>query len=240
MGDYTQGAEAAELWFDLIADAPATLVRGSAAQKLAHYAKRDACPWREEAAATIGLRAVAYIARPELHELVRRNLHEGSRTNYWYAKTLAPDVGIDLWPIIFDRQHEEADGDYWHDLMQTEDAQRIDKVTTLAIDRLPLVSMASGPALEHGLGPDWKDHSALNYIVQDLKNFPGKGWKLIATSLRSPIIRNRNMGIKALASWSKSDWPTEALPLVRRAIQDEPDPKVKERLKGLLQPEATD
>ena len=124
--------------------------------------------------------------------------------------------------------------------MQTEDAARIDRVIDLAIARLSLQDIASGPALEMGLGPRWKDHSALDYIVQDLKRFPGKGWVLIATSLQSPVVRNRNMAIKALAAWPKSAWPSEALPLVRRVIKDEPDPKVKDRLEDLLRPKTSD
>lgn len=239
MRHYEKGVAAAQSWFDLIDAHPPTLLRASAARRLLDFAARDEKPWDEETSTEFRSRATAYIARPELRILVNSGLETGTRLDYWHAKTLASHVDIDAWPFIFDRQAKE-DGDYWYDLMQTEDAARIDRVIELAMDRLPLREMASGPAQEMGFGPEWTNHSALGFIVQDLKRFPGKGWMLIASSLQSPVVRNRNMAINALAVWRKGDWPSAALPLVRRAIEDEPNAKVKDRLEALLRPDTSD
>ncbi len=105
-------------------------------------------------------------------------------------------------------------------------------LNALALAQLPLEDIATGPADGMGLGEEWCHHSALDFSVPDLMHFPGKGWPLIAASLQSPVVRNRNMAAKALEGWQKSDWPSEALPLVSQAIGDEPDNDLKSRLQG--------
>ncbi|NNE87437.1 MAG: hypothetical protein HKN27_05115 [Silicimonas sp.] len=236
MSDYSDGATAGELWLQLINDQPATLLRGCGAKSLADYAAGDV--WPKEVSVVIEKSAAAYIGRPELADLVLQHLKSGDRLAYWNAKTLARDVGIDPWPIIFDRQIKEGDADYWYDLMRTDNPDRVDRVIDLAVQQLPLETVATGPGDETGLGPDWKHHSALNYIVQDLDRFPGKGWALVAASLQSPVVRNRNMSAKALEAWPKADWPQDTLSVVRQAIRVEPTPKLKERLEALLRPNA--
>ena len=66
---------------------------------------------------------------------------------------------------------------------------------------LPLERMASGPAEEMGLGAEWEDHRILGYVVQHLKELPGKGEPLLLCALASPVVSNRNMGLNAAAAW---------------------------------------
>jgi hypothetical protein len=98
---------------------------------------------------------------------------------------------------------ERGEGDYWYFVMQTDALERIDRVVALAEERLPLEQIATGPADELGLGPKFEHHSALDFVLQDLSRFPGKGWPLVRAALRSPVVRNRNMAVRALAAWGK-------------------------------------
>jgi len=93
--------------------------------------------------------------------------------------------------------------------MQTDDPNRIDQVVRLAEERLPLKDIASGPSDELGLGLDFQAHSALDFVLQDLRRFPGKGWPLIRAGLKSPVTRNRNMAVRAIAAWQRPSWPAE-------------------------------
>ena len=63
--------------------------------------------------------------------------------------------------------------------------------------------------------------------MQDLGRFPGKGWKLIEAALNSPVIRNRNMAMKALSDWGRQRWPADARRVVEEAFRNEPDEEVK-------------
>ncbi|MDQ2088468.1 hypothetical protein [Marimonas arenosa] len=244
MADYADGAAAARLWLELVAGRPPTLDRGLAAVALLGCARRTTAPsddappvWSTTDSTDIERHAAAYLARSELADLTLTALRDGEGGLFWMAQKLAPAIGIDPWPFAFDRQARETDTqDHWYDLMQTNDPDRIGRVLDLAIDRLPLDALATGPDLLTGLGPDWHRFQALDFIVQELQRFPGKGWPLIRAALRSPVIRNRNMAVRALTAWDKSDWPPDAVPLLRQATRDEPDDDVRDQLDALLKP----
>jgi hypothetical protein len=118
--------------------------------------------------------------------------------------------------------------------MQRADNERIGAIVELAVSELPLDDIASGPGTEHGLGPEWGADMALGFIVQDLGDYPGQGWQLVTTALNSRVIRNRNMAINVLEEWGRGHWPPGAIATLERALQEEPDDKVRERLRRLL------
>ncbi len=238
MSDYADGVTAAFRWFDLIENQPGTLLRASAVKALLSYARAQngRNRWPTEAAVKIKEQATRYLKKDEIADLVLEHLKSDSHQEYWFAKELAPDLGIDPWPFVYELQSSNLDEDHWYDLMRTDDPDRIDRVVALALEQLPLDKIATGPAEEMGIGPEWAHHSALDFILQDLDRFPGKGWPLIAASLQSPVVRNRNMAAKALKGWSKADWPEEALRIIRQAVRLEPDAELKCTLEGLLSP----
>jgi hypothetical protein len=75
---------------------------------------------------------------------------------------------------------------------------RIDQIVRLAQAQIPVSQVASGPANAMGLGPEYRFHSCLDFVLQDLKSFPGKGWRLVEAGLKSPVVRNRNMAVNVL------------------------------------------
>lgn len=92
--------------------------------------------------------------------------------------------------------------------------------------------------MELGMGSGWAAHRALTLIVQDLGRFPGVGWSLIRAAIRSPVIPNRNMAIKA--QWDRKDWPADTAWTIKHALSVEPDDRVRERLRTLLRRQAAD
>jgi hypothetical protein len=100
----------------------------------------------------------------------------------------------------------------------------------LARESLPLEAIASGPADSLGMGPEFRPHLALGFIVQDLKRFPGRGWEFVAAALRSPAIPNRNMALGALDAWPRNRWPSNASDTLERAEAEEPREDVKARI----------
>jgi hypothetical protein len=171
-------------------------------------------------------------SRPGWDERVYKGLASEDRDEFSRATEAAESLGIDTWNPYFERLQRGED--QWYFVMQTDDPDRIDKVVQLAEDRLPLAEIASGPAEELGLDPKFQAHNALDFVLQDLRRFPGKGWPLIRTGLQSPVTRNRNMAICAFSSWSREAWPTEAEFLLRRALDREPDEDTQELIRKLL------
>jgi len=103
----------------------------------------------------------------------------------------------------------------------------VQQVMEFAEETLPLNEIASGPSDSPGLGPEFQHHSALDFVLQELRRFPGKGWRLIQTGMQSPTVRNRNNAVQALARWDRTSWPADAEALLRRAIEAEPNDQTR-------------
>ncbi|MEC0226174.1 hypothetical protein [Paenibacillus alba] len=58
---------------------------------------------------------------------------------------------------------------------------------------------------------------------------------MILTGLNSPVIRNRNIAIKALEGWDVAVWGDRLIEAVNHLSQIEPDDSVKERVHKLLE-----
>lgn len=122
----------------------------------------------------------------------------------------------------------------WYRLLQQTDENQIDEVIAFALSVLPLEKIATGPDNHLGLGPGYEAHGALDWLLQDLKRFPGRGWELISAGLRSPVVRNRNMALQAFLAWPRDRWPAEALGLLKGAAQAEPDKDLRGRIEKAI------
>ena len=60
---------------------------------------------------------------------------------------------------------------------------------------------------------------------------------MIEAGLKSPVVRNRNMALNALAAWSRVDWPSRLKEALEQAVQCEPKEDVRERMQKALRGE---
>lgn len=240
--DYADGAEVCALYLAHLARRPATDLRAFLHVQAIRRFEGDAeGPWQERerrgwtAARRLEIRAMtgAYLARPEWLALAEAGLRQEARQDYWPAAAVARDLGVDVWPHNF-RRLRDLGVDHWWELMQTPSEERVLQVLDLAYQRLDLALVGSGPGTSLGLGLDYRDDSAADFILQDLRRFPGIGWTLIEVGLRGRTIRARNMALKALAAWDRAQWPVEAEERLRTALAAEPDAKVAQRIEALL------
>ena len=86
------------------------------------------------------------------------------------------------------------------------DKQFVDEVIAIFEEELPLEEMASGPANELGNSEEYLDYAILSYVIQGLKNVPGKGENLICTGLYAPVIGCRNIALSTIEAWRKADF----------------------------------
>lgn len=114
---------------------------------------------------------------------------------------------------------------------------RIGKVIEFAEANLDLAGIATGAADELGLGRGFEQHSCLDFILQELWRFPGKGGALIEAGLRSPVVRNRNKAVAALAAWSRAEWKGGLGQALEQAAGCEPNDDVRERMRQALRGE---
>jgi hypothetical protein len=188
------------------------------------------------ARAVMGVRTVAaaFLQKPGARLTVEAGLaSEEKWGDFFIAAAVAPAFGIDPWPFQFARQERRID-EQWYFLMQTSDAARIDQVLSLARQQLDFAKVGSGPTDSLALGPDYEDDNALDFILQDLRRFPGQGWDLIKVGLRARGVRARNMAINALRDWGRDAWPNEAETELGTALKRETDDEIRDRLSDLI------
>lgn len=191
--------------------------------------------WSDEAVKRVTSDINGILSWDSWKETLIEALRNGDWSDFARASEYCARVGIDPWPYYV--QRIEAGEDKWWHLMSSADDARIDEALRLAEKHISLAEITTGPSDVLGLGEDYLLHSRIDFVVQELRRFPGKGWVFIAAALRSPVVRNRNMAIKALSSWPKDAWPAEAETLIGRCIFEEPREDVKARLVALLKGE---
>lgn len=243
MDDYADGAAVVEDYVRHLGTAPQQLAQLLVVDRIRDFLERgededddesrwegrEARGWTPELRERLGARCDAIVALPHWPAQVSAGLLADDRVGFWVADQAAKVLGIDTWDRHYERL-ESGDASRWYDVMKTSDPARIDRVIALAEERLDLQAIARGPANEMGFGPEWSQHTSLDYLLQDLGRFPGKGWPLIRAGLRSPVIRNRNMALQALGTWGRERWPAEAQALLEQAAREEVNDGVSERI----------
>lgn len=243
--DYAEGAQAAERFLDHVA------ARGSEGHfdlrwlggvlALRDFATGDrawgpleAKGWTPALRAGVTKVAEAILEHPEWEPAVEAALD--SESDRWLGESLARMLELDTFERVAARlERAPIDQGSWFDLMrQIDGPERLERAMAIA-ETLPLETIAGGAADELGLGPRFLPHGCLDAIVQELDRFPGTGWPLIDASLRSPVVRNRNMALRALAAWPRADWPPAAPRALETARQVEPTADVRARIEALLE-----
>ncbi len=243
INDYTQAAAVVSDYLRQIENRSLELAYFGVVESIADYvgssawdsAARERNGWSEERRQAVLLSSQAYLKRPEWPDLVRRGLESEEWSTFNEANNAAKRLGIDTWQTHWRRvQADPTDASRWFQVMAQANAERIDGIVDLAASTIPLRQIASGPSDSMGLGPEFKSHSALDMVLQSLDRFSGKGKPLVLAGLRSPVIRNRNMAIKALAGWRADDRDAEILTALRRASAEEPQADVKARIERVI------
>lgn len=191
--------------------------------------------WSEELRGRV-LESIQHLSdQSEWIELVNQGLSSSDQQIFYNADRAARHFGIDTWRVHWTRlQSEPMNASNWYFVMSLANDARIDEIVAFATKILPLDKIATGPAEERGFGPIFKVHSCLDFILQDLKRYPGKGESLILAGLASPVIRNRNMALKALSSWGLDDRSDKLNCALAEALSAEPSDDVRNRIQKVL------
>ena len=202
------------------------------------WANRKKGGWENYDRHDLAKKAETIVKYPKWKKLVLENLNTNDDAIFWKVSRSADLLKIDIWETHWKRLNgAPLDSGRWYNVMSRVDIDRIDDVLSLADNVLPLNEIATGPRSELGLGEEFNAHSCLDFVLQELGQFPGKGLDLIKVGLESPVIRNRNMSLKALSSWGQENWPNNIGPFLEEAKQAEPEEDVKESIEKLLKGE---
>lgn len=238
--DFADGPEAAILYLQKVrASAKLTFPRFLAVSALHTLVVdrteegRPLVDWPADAQWQLRTDGADYLREPQWPALVTEELQAEEEHAFWDACRVGELLGMDIWPARFERQ-QTGRSDQWYFLMQTDSHDRIEQVLALARKQLDLGKVASGPSLSLGLGADFADDGAVDFIVQDLCRFPGLGWDFLRAGLTGRSVRLRNLTLRALTAWGPERWPGEASELLSAAAGREPDAELGEEMRKLL------
>ncbi|MGD8189872.1 limonene hydroxylase [Brevibacillus ginsengisoli] len=196
--------------------------------------ERYANNWTQETRSRLEEQCREIFAWPLWNDVLQTLLEKQDSTDLYQTYRLADLLHVDVWENLFQMlQSEPLNSSLFYYLMKTNDRDRVLNLVECAERKLPLQEIASGPDCEIGFGPQYKVHDCLNFILQELDRFEGVGLELIQTALQSPVVRNRNMALKALEGWKREAWEAEVLPVLSVAIELEPEEDVKNRMNAL-------
>ncbi|WP_147437347.1 hypothetical protein [Micromonospora musae] len=241
--DYTDGAAVTRIYLTLMRDRASDLQHLLAVGAIRDFVS-DSAPsqgwpdggWDEAARLQFAAECQQLIGRAGWPPMALEALESADPVMFWRAERACNILGIStLHTLLQQLRVEPLESGKWFSAVRQVDRDSIGEVIDLAVEVLPLDEVASGPGRELGLGRQWAAHQCLDFLVQDLDKWPGVGWPLIAASIASPVIRNRNMSVRTLAAWPRSAWPSDAESRLRQAISAEPDQDVKQRMSAALE-----
>lgn len=114
------------------------------------------------------------------------------------------------------------------------------RVLELFQQRLPLDEMKCGPGTTLGLGRKYRKELALEYLMQELRDFPLEGQDFVKTGLQCAPIKTRNGALYVIEEWvsAKKIPLSQLLPefqeLLIKLSGIEPNADVKQRMESLI------
>jgi hypothetical protein len=201
----------------------------------AYYEKEN-----KDASAEIIKKCEQIINMKDWRDISIKEIESGDRVKFSSAWTVAENLAYNideaLWQYIEKNPLECA----WYTSTLLRNPEYQNKVIDLYLRVLPLDKIASGMGNQMGFGKDFKSHSSLGLILQNISPYPMIGTQFIKTGFASPVIRNRNMSCNVLEAWQKklekpiSDFFPEIEEQIKELIPIEIDEKLKERYQKIL------
>jgi len=244
MNAYSDAAAVCRAYLLQVCKSQPDLVHMHAAQQIIAYIEQDqrseaeqlSRGWNEAARAEASTLARRYISRNDWGALIREQLSSSDVRTFERAARAAQEAGIDGFEWHWRRVNANPrDSGAWLHAMESANSERIDQLLSLAGRALPLTKIATGPGDKAAARCELEAHTALELVLQRLKDFPGKGMNLIAAGLRSPIVRNRNLAINALAAADAASISSQARSMVELALREETSDEIRQRLMVLNQ-----
>ena len=247
--DYDDGALVTEMYLDHLIGAADSIcdflhvnaIKDYLSDIEADWDSRSKRGWTTERRSDLLESCNAILNQHAWSEKVNEALLSDDEVEFHQANQAAKALGLDTWEYHWRRwQAKPTDSGRWFHVVWQVDEQRFPQILQAAENTIDLAAIATGPSDALGFGPEYEHHSRLDYLLQELPRFPGKGAAFIEAGLKSPVVRNRNMAIAALVEWQadyRDGTPFEAL---RAAERIEPEDDVRERMTKVLSGESLD
>jgi hypothetical protein len=233
MSDYADGADALDMYFRRMTQAPATLARLRHLDTLEGYLDK----WADDNPHLDRRRRVqlrgelsAVLARGDWRQVAADALSSTDLGEVKRAITLVRRFDIDPVPVVQGWLTQAPVDPYlWQTLLHRADRDEIRRLVQVAEKMLPFASIPTGPARDLGVGPGQEASHCFDMILQRLRDFPGEGESAIALGLICRVTRARNMAIRAVEAWPMETRPPALVDALRQMAWSDPDSSLKKR-----------
>ncbi len=240
---YQDGAPVLERYLDLVAGRPISLEQFLIADRVKFYleggdADRDeraSRGWTADRIERMAAICDGILNQPGWREMAEAALLDPERETQLEGLWAARILGIDTWDYWLPRaQAESAPGLWvWQSLVPAAGPDRLDDLLGLALEKFSPGLIVSGVKHESALWREPEFHGALDWVLDELAKFPGQGWQLVQTGLRSTSFRNRLRAARTLEGWPKGIRTPGVMAAIVEARDDEPDAEVRDMLDRL-------
>jgi len=166
-------------------------------------------------------------------EHITAGLASADPDEFHVANQAARVRGVDTFAVHIEKIMADPFDSGWYDAWEQADTGRAEQLADLARTLLPIEEIATGPGDELGLGEPWNAHFALDWTLQALGDHPGIGADLLLAGLHSPVTRNRNLALRALAQWPRTTWPASTLDAVNDLARTDLNDETRQRAADL-------
>lgn len=204
--------------------------------RVVDWSDRIALGWTVELRGAVAARCAQILDAPRWSDVVLSGLASPQRAVAWSSDRLAHRVGVDAYPAHRSRLDVDiVDSWAWQRALELSNASRSDELLALASARLPLEDVRTGAADDIGLGPGYEAHMSVDAVLGHIQGRPGKAPEVVLAALRSPVVRNRNGALRALANWPRDAWPDGSIAHITEIAARDPNDKTREQAQALLE-----
>jgi hypothetical protein len=194
--------------------------------------------WTDDAREALADRCRRILGSPLWRDLVQSELAQEHDELPWRAIQVARRIGLPVRDFLLNHlERNPADSGAWFNLVHQSDDETLDAALALAEKHYDFDDLAEGPA--HELHRDGVFMVA-DWLLQELVEHPGKGWKIICPSLQSPVVRNRHFALRSLSRWPVELMTSEQHDAVAEVAASDPDADVREDAERVLRGERID
>ena len=241
--DYTDGALATDRFTAHMLTHAETIDDALATWEIERFIGRDedwsdrltrgwTLPLRE----TLARRCHQILDAPKWATVVLSGLGSDEYSVVWRADRLAQRVGVDAYPAHRAKLDVNiVDSWAWQRALALSNTERSDELLALATDRLPLDAVGTGARDEMGFGPGYEAHMSVDAVLTHIQGRPGNAPQVVLAALRSPVTRNRNGAIRALANWPRGVWPEGSVTIVQEIAAQDPNEKTRQQAHTVLE-----
>lgn len=173
-------------------------------------------------------------------KMVLEILNNPDDKQFFYASHVASRLNMDVSELIFKAIKQNPVEHCVYISIVYKNPEYANELTKIYEEILPLDDMATGmgdflfaESLAH-------EHNCLDFVLQELKNYPKMGEKLVQTALKSPVTRERNRACNVMEEWCKilnqnlQTVSPDLFSLLKEIADIEVNPDTKNIMKKLL------